>query len=319
MWRISARAEQPRRSAEAPRWSRRISARAEQPCPRTAWSPARGAHLRAGGAACPGQGTPPEPWGASPRGRSSPEREPERQSGARRISARAEQPPSAGRSCTTRRAHLRAGGAAAALHLPDDAAEGASPRGRSSPRLRRVAAGGSGRISARAEQPDIDFSIGETFTAHLRAGGAAASARVEYRNIAGASPRGRSSHLVVDQGLDGIRRISARAEQPDRRRQRARQSGAHLRAGGAASCSRGYLRTYPGASPRGRSSPGAHREVPAERRRISARAEQPTHEQHHYPHPEAHLRAGGAAYPTADGGASSPAHLRAGGAAVVSL
>ena len=249
------------------REERRISARAEQPPYRSRSSRTPGAHLRAGGAA--------SVVGASPRGRSSHVAE---VPGARlrgRISARAEQPQPSSWTASTTWAHLRAGGAAVSKARTNVTRCGASPRGRSSPRLEPPRTDMLRRISARAEQPARAPLRGCNRAAHLRAGGAAFRDLGNVASATGASPRGRSSPIATPPARSCSGRISARAEQPWRRTACRTSARAHLRAGGAAGM--GYVTpdlVY-GASPRGRSSHHVTGLAPIGERRISARAEQP--------------------------------------------
>jgi len=176
------------------------------------------AHLRAGGAA-PGCGESlPAGRGASPRGRSSLTSTSRSARRSRRISARAEQPRAHAWNTGTSRAHLRAGGAATSSSTRGSTGSGASPRGRSSRIDDGNERGSPGRISARAEQPLAAGGTCARTRAHLRAGGAAPVHTVKYRQNGGASPRGRSSQPMSNTTTLILRRISARAEQPTRRR-----------------------------------------------------------------------------------------------------
>ena len=234
---------------------RRISARAEQPTAPSSVRVTRGAHLRAGGAAHPTRDVEVDPYGASPRGRSSRDRGRGDHGGARRISARAEQP--LPHLCRARRvrAHLRAGGAAARDSVWKVKGAGASPRGRSSRRAVPLEQRVRRRISARAEQPRSADSSPRRTTAHLRAGGAASLRYIRPPSSRGASPRGRSSHADLILRVLEVGRISARAEQPCSAPRPGRRRRAHLRAGGAARFPVRRASRREGASPRGRSSP----------------------------------------------------------------
>ena len=317
--RISARAEQPPRSATpgATRGAHlraggaaggaraadhqregRISARAEQPCSGPRWPATAMAHLRAGGAAGILGAVDDIAAGASPRGRSSPRRRRRLRRRRRRISARAEQPRPGRDASGVARAHLRAGGAADMLVTTQALLGGASPRGRSSRRERRPVAGPTGRISARAEQPRRRRRGSGSTRAHLRAGGAAIAALRASAATRGASPRGRSSPVRLDRAGGGAGRISARAEQPCSASSDGPAPRAHLRAGGAAGDTYICGMTGGGASPRGRSSPPVHPGRGRRHGRISARAEQPSPSAPRRPPATAHLRAGGAATPT---------------------
>ena len=278
-----------------PRYAGRISARAEQPGSWASRRPMRTAHLRAGGAAAVAAGVLGFLGGASPRGRSS--RRVRGEQGARggRISARAEQPSPADRPVLSRAAHLRAGGAASTCTSTRRTAGGASPRGRSSLARLATAPPVHGRISARAEQPSPSTPPPASWTAHLRAGGAAISSGVYTPLRSGASPRGRSSPGRRRRGSAVRRRISARAEQPARDGIHPTRAGAHLRAGGAADTGRTYVVRGAGASPRGRSSRAHQERAVASHGRISARAEQPRPRRSVASRGRAHLRAGGAA------------------------
>ena len=206
--RISARAEQP------PSASQKHSHTRAQPTPPPTCEAARRAHLRAGGAAINPASKSTFLHGASPRGRSSRRRCTRRGRPSGRISARAEQPAARRNVGRDRGAHLRAGGAAAALAGNGLRVEGASPRGRSSLRRALVRQQPLRRISARAEQPRRRPTTRSSSTAHLRAGGAASGSSSGSSVGSGASPRGRSS-LPRGQSPEGTaRRISARAEQP---------------------------------------------------------------------------------------------------------
>ena len=166
------RSSQPRGAGVA-RGLRRISARAEQPISGRRSRLRRGAHLRAGGAACANHEAGRPRTGASPRGRSSrrPRLRLQRLDG--RISARAEQPSRSSTRTRGWRAHLRAGGAANRERSHHASPKGASPRGRSSLHREELAQRLRGRISARAEQPVRARRMRSPTAAHLRAGGAA--------------------------------------------------------------------------------------------------------------------------------------------------
>ncbi len=254
---------------------RRISARAEQPSQAFAASVMHS--------------------GASPRGRSSLFRSGNSRRRPRRISARAEQPTATSSDSRSGRAHLRAGGAAATSTSTDVLLNGASPRGRSSPKQCKRILSRRRRISARAEQPSTSPVSSWARWAHLRAGGAAERRRLRLHREIGASPRGRSSPLTAHRPLSRPRRISARAEQPHPDRDRRCRSSAHLRAGGAAGREAVEQPRDRGASPRGRSSPMESRTRILHLRRISARAEQPPSRRCWSARRGAHLRAGGAA------------------------
>ena len=274
---------------------RRISAWAEEPI-RPAWRRVRPtAHLRVGGGASPGKKIGRIYDGASPRGRRSRPGQGLRRVPRGRISAWAEEPPRARAAASRPRAHLRVGGGAPGGWLMDDEDEGASPRGRRSPRAEHGGRPGSGRISAWAEEPSAPRRCRRRAAAHLRVGGGAVTPTRRPNSLAGASPRGRRSRRQPAPGPAAHGRISAWAEEPRRASARGSRRRAHLRVGGGAPPITRERSTHTGASPRGRRSRELDRHGQVQPRRISAWAEEPSRSAARSARPGAHLRVGGGA------------------------
>ena len=121
----------------------------------------------------------------------------EREARERRISARAEEPPT--RRCAACRggAHLRASGGTSAADVAAEWEAGASPRERRNPARDSARHLQSGRISARAEEPLEEPVTVTGLKAHLRASGGTCLIRRRVACLAGASPRERRNPLVM--------------------------------------------------------------------------------------------------------------------------
>ncbi len=193
-WRISAWAEEPRRSRTAGRKGR--------------------AHLRVGGGAERRVVEAVRDGGASPRGRRSQAIFRVVCTVDRRISAWAEEPQDVARSAPRDRAHLRVGGGAVYWADETRLEQGASPRGRRSPPLSACIIRRVWRISAWAEEPKSGASETTSFWAHLRVGGGAGISRCSAKGRYGASPRGRRSPVASTPLGVTSGRISAWAEEP---------------------------------------------------------------------------------------------------------
>ena len=155
------------------------------------------------------------------------------------------------------------------------AKRGASPR----ERRNQVGIGGiecrSRRISARAEEPRDDHIQSTYTTAHLRASGGTHNRIRHIAHPIGASPRERRNQPLNSSRSASNRRISARAEEPRISISSLTSARAHLRASGGTAKPNRINHRRIGASPRERRNPLTTTQNEDERRRISARAEEP--------------------------------------------
>ena len=198
---------------------RRISARAEEPRRSTAEKSRGKAHLRASGGTPSPSCTNSTVIGASPRERRNLPLLLDDRAIWRRISARAEEPATQRSHVACLEAHLRASGG-----TPNDSRRafpfsGASPRERRN-RARRCAMNGyERRISARAEEPGLSVLRCGNDGAHLRASGGTEAIKVTAQVLKGASPRERRNPRTQNRRALHRRRISARAEEPRGRKE----------------------------------------------------------------------------------------------------